>query len=341
MSAVRHVLMNSAILAATVAVSIYLHPYSLHQIVHTSYEEFDQAPNDDGVAGFGPAEQVNFRLPRTGLSLRSVGEIQKLASSIEPSPQRDSLTAKRLTEFVREHLNNEDASLPSAASLNAEQLIVEGSSHYSLCSDYSRLLNEVLQVAGLTSRVLWMEGHVVVEYFDTFKSKWVFLDPHLNCRASLSDGTPLSMAQLVHAVEREQHVDWLPVVPEDSVDRPDGPTGQTANPSRVDEIWYRNILLNGECYTLSGATLASRGRWHQLVSFHSLPQVVLLKTPFDTSGSQLDAPLRIRSVILLHMVLLICFYAGRIPHPVSAFRSAIISRRLAGTARTPGRASVP
>ncbi|MBL8817333.1 MAG: hypothetical protein JNL58_15005 [Planctomyces sp.] len=341
MSAVRHVLMNSAIFAATVAVSIYLHPYSLHHVVHTSYEEFDQVPNDDGVNSYGMAEHVNFRLPRSGLSPRSVSEIRKLVSSVESSSHRDSLIAAKLTEFVRDQLNQEDASLPSAASLNTEQLMVHGSSHYSLCSDYSRLLNEVLQVAGLTSRVLWMEGHVAVEYFDTFESKWVFLDPHLNCRARLTDGTSLSMAQLVHAVEREQHVDWMPIVPEGSSGQPDSFAGRGSNPGQFDEIWYRNILLNGECYTLSGATLASQGRWHQLVSFHSLPQVVLLKTPFDTSGSQLDAPLRVRSVILLYLVLMICFYAGRIPHPFSAFRSAFINRRLAGTARTPGRASVP
>lgn len=80
---------------------------------------------------------------------------------------------------------------------------------------------------------------------------------------------------------------------------------------RNDSVWFRNILLNGECYSLSGETLASRGRWSQLLRFCSCPQVVSLETPFDTSRSRVESSLRIRSVIFLQGVLVAFFYPGR------------------------------
>lgn len=300
----RHVAANLLMLVAAAATSIYLDPYSLHRVVSATYEQFDLPPDETGYVAYSPGQLVDYRLSQVGLHCESADEIREVARRSERESVSDTQIAARMVELVRSRLSQHDDTLPPADTLGSEQLYRHGTDYYCLCSDYSRLLNEALQTAELLSRIVWMEGHVVVEYFDSSHNKWVFLDPHMNLKANSPDGGPLSIAQLVFAVERELPIDWMPICNEP-------PALENSAADRLDSVWFRNILLNGECYSLSGETLAASGRWSQLLKYCSCPQIVTLVTPFDTSRSRFESSLRIRSVIILHGVLVGFFYLGR------------------------------
>jgi len=292
------------LLAAAAVACIYIHPYSLHRVIDATYEQFDLPPGDNGCVQYSRWHEVNYRLPQYHLSPESLREIHRIAAVGNDAPVSVSELVTRVVALIRSRLNRLDDSLPSADPLDPEQLYNHGIDYYCVCGDHSRLLNEALQAEGLQSRIVWMEGHVVVEYFDSSLKKWVFLDPHLNLKAISPDGLPLSIAQLTFFVERELPVAWEPICSE-STER----QSTTADP--FDSVWYRNILLNGECYILSGETLASSGRWDQLLRYGSRPQVLSLDTPFDTSNSQFRTSFRIRSVLLLQVVVVTSFYLGR------------------------------
>jgi hypothetical protein len=305
MSVSRHLIANVLLLAAATMACIYLYPYSLHRVIHATYAQFDLPPGENGLVHYFPFDKVDYRLPVRQLSSESLREIHQIAAGAQDAPASDSQLAARFVAMIRERLNRLDDSLPSADALDLEQLYRDGMNYYCLCGDHSRLLNEALQAEGLQSRIVWMEGHIVVEYFDSSLEKWVFLDPHLNLRGNSSDGVPLSIAQLTFFVERELPVAWEPICPEFIA-------GQSAAADHFDNVWYRNILLNGECYVLSGETLASSGRWDQLLHYGSRPQVLSLDTPFDTSDSQFRTSFRIRSVLLLQTVVAASFYLGHL-----------------------------
>lgn len=310
MSIVRHVTANALMLAVALFAGIYLHPYSLHRVMYVTREQFDAAPDATGRLMFQTAD-CSFRLPVRELSVSAQIQLRNHVIGYSSTSLSDAAVVFRTTEFIRNCLrpaprdHQTIAKYPPAAAVDCNQLILNGTSYWSLCSDYARLTNECLQALGVDSRVLWLEGHVAIEYFDREFGKWVFLDPHLNRMAFGTDNRPLSTAQLITAVENDVPPHWQPVC------------GPCANSWQDDQpevtgTWFRNILLNGECHVLSGETLAAHGRWDQLRRFQSRPTVIALASPYDSSRSSFDAPLPSRYVLMLYGVLTVVFYAGRL-----------------------------
>lgn len=309
-SIVRHVTANALMLAVALFAGIYLHPYSLHRVMYVTRDLFDAAPNADGRLRFQNAD-CSFRLPVQELSVPSQIHLKNHVLGYSSASLSDAAVVCRTTDFVRNCLrpaprdHQTTATYPLAAALDCEQLILNGTSCWSLCSDYARLTNECLQALGVDSRVLWLEGHVAVEYYDREFGQWVFLDPHLNRMAFGADNRPLSTAQLITAVENDVSSHWQPV---------SGPCAHSWQDDlpEVTGTWFRNILLNGECHVMTGETLAAHGRWDQLMRFQSRPTVIALASPYDSSRSSFDAPLPPRYVLMLYGVLTMVFYAGRL-----------------------------
>jgi hypothetical protein len=211
-------------------------------------------------------------------------------------------------------LNSADSTLPRANTTDAETLLREGSHLYCLCGEHALVLNEALQACGLKSRVLWLEGHVVTECFDESARKWVFLDAHLNVIPRDADGRSLSAAGLIWKLERDQPVTFAPIVS----------IGGQRNSSQYDvnrrsmRLWYRNVLLNGECRALSGSTLQYPSRWTHLIRFGRAPQMLVLETEFDSSRMQYIEPLQPHKCAVITAVFLGAFYLFSIVLKVSS-----------------------
>jgi hypothetical protein len=300
----RHLCANLLMFVMAVAVMIYSQPYSLHQVIRTEYDQFDRTPESLGTVQFASGANVDFRLPQLSLHKDTVRELKDAVRFTQSESSSDSASAVCVVELVRNRLGSAHNNFPSADTLTCEQLYRSGTRYRCLCSDYSRLTNECLQAVGLQARIVWLEGHVVLEYFDSQLDHWVFLDAQNDLRVCSSSGQPLSVSQLICAMEHDESLEWIPISRKPH-DIQAGPGDQ------LDDLHCRNVLRNGECYVVSGETLAAQGRWSQLFRFGSRPQVVVLATPFDTSNSWFYSPLRFQHVLVFHAVITSAVYLGR------------------------------
>lgn len=288
---------------ALVAV-VYLNPWSLHQVVTANYEQFGMPPDSQGIVHFESGVSMDFRNANSELSAETVEEIRRKVKADCARNLCNEEVVANLAAVVCSGLSKVDSSRPLADTVETETLYQNGRQYFALCSDYARLMNAVLQAAEIPARIIWMEGHVVVEYFNTEIDQWVFVDPHFGLIANSADGNPLSIAQLVYAVERNLPFQWKPIAHAD--------TTRVAEPMPVvDTVWYRNVLLNGECHCLSADTLNARGRWTQLLFYRSRPKVLALRTPFDTSEHAFAYAVRPREVAFLMVVLVTTSHLGR------------------------------
>lgn len=188
---------------------------------------------------------------------------------------------------------------------NAQVLLKDGRHRYSLCSDYALLLNEVLQCLETAARVIWLEGHVVTEYFDPLLEKWVFIDPSLNVCGYDADGTPLSVTEIIAAAETSSPVQFVAITPDPETV---AAHSHQFDPLNADQVgWYRNILLNGECSTCSGSTLQTPSRWAHLLRSGSVPSRLILASRFDTSHAGRSEPLSAMKVGVIMSLLLVAF----------------------------------
>ena len=295
----RHGCVILAIGLGTLAASVYLIPYSLHRVIVASYDGFHAIPDESGQVPFEEGA-LDFRLRASLLTPASQAEIRR---SVGPT-KSDMELLSRAVAVVRERLNGGDPTKPKAETASAEMLYRQGREMYCLCSEHAILLNEILQVLGLQSRVLWQEGHVTAEYFDRDDHQWVFVDPHMNVYFTDSEGHPLSMAELVYAVERDQVVYPLPIVSKDNL------SPSEASPA-FDDLWYRNIILNGECYALSGTTLQASSRWSHLLKFRERPSMLVLATEYNAAPARLIEPFRLHKCLLIVSAFVAGFYALR------------------------------
>lgn len=295
----RHACVILAIALGTLGASIYLIPYSLHRVVVASYDGFKAPPSANGPVDFqeGP---LDFRLRRSTLTPTSIAEIRETVGPVNS----DWELASRCVAVVRGRLNASDASKPKAETANAETLYRRGREHFCVCSEHAILLNEVLQALGVQSRVLWMESHVTCEYFDRDRQAWVFVDPHMNVHFTDSEGELLSTADLVYAVERNQFVLPLPISRKDKLGPPH--TSET-----LDDLWYRNILLNGRCYALSGTTLHASSRWSHLAKFRERPSMLVLATEYNSAPTQFLERFNPRKCLFIVLAFVAGFYALR------------------------------
>lgn len=300
----RHLCANLLMFVMAIAVMIYSQPYSLHQVIRAEYDEFDRTPESQGIVTFASGANVDFRLPQLSLQPDTVQELNDAVRPTESEFLSDSMLAARVVELVRGRLRSAHSHLPSADTLTCEQLYRNGTRYRCLCSDYSRLTNECLQAAGLQSRIVWLEGHVVLEYFDSQQDQWVFLDAQNDLRVRSASGQALSVSQLICAMEHDAQLEWIPICNKPNEPQP-GPRDQR------DDLHCRNVLRNGECYAVSGETLAAQGRWSQLLKYGSRPQVVVLATPFDTSNSWFYSPLRFQHILVFHTVITLAVCVGR------------------------------
>jgi hypothetical protein len=295
----RHACVILAIGLGTVAATIYLIPYSLHRVVVVSYDGFDAVPNSQGLVDFeeGP---LDFRLAAPSLSSDSLAEIR---TALGTAPSDWELTS-RCAALVRGHLNATDAGKPKAETADAEVLYRSGRNLYCLCSEHAILLNEMLQAFGLQSRVLWLEGHVAAEYFDRERRQWIFVDPHMNLSFQDAKGDALSAADLIYAIEREEPFDRRPLCAENEADH-------SLSHANIDDLWYRNILLNGKCYALSGTTLRASSRWSHLARFGERPAMLVLATQYNASPAKDIEPFRTHKCLLIVVAFVAGFYLLR------------------------------
>jgi hypothetical protein len=301
----RHMFVIAACGAAAVIACAYANPYSLHEVLVASYDEFDTPPREDGTVAVG-GRAIDFRLPRSTLAAPTIDELRQLVDS------RDSPQARvaALSAFVRSHLNGVESDYPPAAGSDAAMLVAQGDRLYALCSDYALLLNEALQATGFQSRVVWLEGHVANEYYDETARQWVYVDAHQNVVCHDAAGRPLSIAGLIQRMERDEPVRFEPVTTARSGSKPNGTSLSFASDDPRQRLWYRNILLNGECSALSGSTLRSPSRWTHLLRHQSRPQMLVLRTAFDTSPARHIEPFRLQKAALVAGMLIVLVYLG-------------------------------
>jgi hypothetical protein len=211
-----------------------------------------------------------------------------------------------------------ESDLPPAAGADAQTLVAQGDRLYSVCSDYALLLNEALQTAGFQSRIVWLEGHVANEYFDEPARQWVYVDAHQNVACHDAAGRPLSAAGLIQRMERDEPVRFEPA----ARSKPGERSLTFAAGALRQRLWYRNVLLNGECSALSGSTLQSPSRWTHLLRHQSRPQILVLRTAFDTSPAKYIEPFRPQKAAVVAGMLIVLVYVG----------GALIFRRRRGNA---------
>lgn len=278
------------IVALTAFAYIYANPYSLHRVITVSYDGFDTAPASDGSVFFDSQQvSINFSLPYLRFSDATINEIRE---AIGERPLDDFDTMTRCVQLVRSRLNARDRLKPKAATADAEQLYRSGTDLFCLCSEHAILLNEVLQVFQLQSRVLWLEGHVVAEYFDKQRNSWIFVDPHTNVLFVDPQGTPMSAAELIFSTEHKPNAVPTPICSETE-------PSHSLQYSEMNQLRYRNVLLNGECYALSGTTLHDPSRWTHVARFLQRPQMLVLASNYDTSHAKYIEPFRLDAFILL------------------------------------------
>lgn len=294
----KHLLAIATIAVASGSAYVYSNPYSVHRLIVASYDEFDTTPNSDGKVVLAQKKTVDFRLPNPTLTPASIAEIR---DAIGARKCLDSELVADCVALVRRRLNTTDSRMPNAATANAETLYRNGTGLLCLCGEHAVLLNEVLQACELQSRVLWLEGHVTAEYFDRDLHHWVFIDPHMNVLFRDASGNPVSAARLIYATERNHTIVPLPICAEDG-------NSHSLTHGEVDHLWYRNVLLNGECYALSGSTLRDPSRWSHIVRFRELPQMLVLATQYDSSHAKYIESFSPRKCALIGVVFFTGFY---------------------------------
>ncbi|TVS10082.1 MAG: hypothetical protein EA424_25945, partial [Planctomycetaceae bacterium] len=273
---------------------IYINPYSIHQVFVLPYEAFDTVPDAHGKVTLESGRPViDFRLPDSTFSQATITELQCLFDGLLAS---DSTWMTRCVELVRSRLNATDTTMPKAQSADAEHLYRYGLDEYYLCSEHAILLTEVLQLFQRQARVLWLQGHVAAEYLDRDRNKWGFVDPHLNVLFVDSDKTPMSVAEVIYAAERRLPFHPIPICSESE-------QTHSLGSRDIDWTWYHNILLNGECYALSGSTLRDSSRWTHLVRYRRRPQMLVLSTSYDSSAAEYLEPFRLRKALLLALAI--------------------------------------
>lgn len=295
----RFVLSTLLIVGLVGCAYIYANPYALHRVTTVPYDEFDTAPTPEGpVVLDSHHAPISFALPYLAFSDVTITDIR---DAIGEGQRTDFDTMVGCVQLVRARLNATDRIKPKATTADAEELYRSGTDLFCLCSEHAILLNEMLQALQLQSRVLWLEGHVVAEYYDRDYGKWVFVDPHMNAIFTGPDGTPMSAAELILSAEQSATVSPSPICAE--IDE-----ACSLQHSDIDQLWYRNILLNGECYALSGTTLRDPSRWTHLAKFWQFPQMLVLETIHDSSHAKYIEPFRLRKFILLCLAFVIAYH---------------------------------
>jgi len=222
---------------------IYANPYSLHRVITVPYDDFDMAPTPEGpVVLDSEHAAISFALPNPGFSDVTIKDIRRAIAEDQPT---DFDTMASCVQLVRMRLNATDRLKPKAATADAEELYRSGTDLFCLCGEHAILLNEILQVFELQSRVLWLEGHVVAEYYDRNYDNWVLVDAHVNAMFVEPNGTPMSAAEAIFSIEQNSTVPSAPICSETD-------QNSSLQHSDIDQLWYRNILLNGALCTLPG-----------------------------------------------------------------------------------------
>jgi len=303
----RYLAVMPLIVALACCAYIYTYSYSIHQVTFVPYEAFDTVPDACGMVSLeADGAVIDFRLPDSTFSDATIAELQERLA--DPSAN-DFEWMVRCVKLVQSRLNATDATKPMARSSDAEHLYRNGMDKYCQCSEHAILLNEILQLFQRQARVLWLEGHVATEYFDRDLSKWVFVDAHMNVLFVDSSQTPMSVAEVIYAAERGLPLRAMPI-------RSESKQAHSLGFRDIDWLWYRNILLNGECYVLSGSTLRDPSRWTHLARFHRRPQVLVLSTRYDTSPGKYLHSFKLRKALLFFLAIVLghCLlvYAGRV-----------------------------
>ncbi len=278
--------------AATALIAIYLNAYSLHRFVIADYAGFRKplgANQSVTVDGW----EIDFRLPVTAFSIQTIDEVRAQVNQAEGTESRIAKAAW----IVRNALRGGGASLPTGYQATAEELYRHGKRYHCLCSEYSRLFNEILQACGFQSRVIWLQGHVATEYFDPDRETWVYADCQLNVTPFVDER--ISTSELIERIEQDLPVRFVPldrelVLPEQDY--------STENTSQV--RWLRNTLLNGECSAKSGDTLCATSRWQQLWRFRSRPTLLVLQTRFDQRADYFYPKITLHKVVICSALLL-------------------------------------
>ncbi|TVS10460.1 MAG: hypothetical protein EA424_25340 [Planctomycetaceae bacterium] len=302
----RYLVTMSFLVVVACCACIYTYSYSIHQVIVLPYDAFDTVPDADGTVTLEAGRAViDFRLPDSTFSRTTIAELQDRLA--DPSAD-DFEWMVRCVGLVRSRLNATDATRPKARSMDAEHLYRNGMDEYCLCSEHAILLNEILQLFQRQARVLWLEGHVATEYLDRDLNKWVFVDAHMNLLFVDSSQTPMSAAEVIYATERGLPLHVRPICAESD-------QAHSFGIRDIDRLWYRNILLNGECYALSGTTLREPSRWTHLIRFHRRPQILTLSTSYDTSTGKYLEPFELRKSLLFFLAIVLghylLTYAGR------------------------------
>lgn len=305
MSTIRRIAKHGLAIVAIVAVSTFVYVYSnaylIHRVLVVDYNEFDAIPDSNGKVTLAQNRTIDFRLPNFTLNFNTIAEVNH---AVKDRTGVDSELVAACVGLARTRLNATDSGRPSAETANAETLYRSGTDLFCLCSEHAVLLNEILQASGVDSRVLWLEGHVTAEYFDRDLDQWVFVDASMNTMFKDEAGKPLSASQLIYAMERDHTIVASPICKENG-------QSHSLTHDSVDHQWYRNVLLNGECYALSGSTLRDPSRWSHLMHFHVLPQMLVLATQYDSSHAKYIEPFKLRKCILICSAFLGGFYALR------------------------------
>ena len=84
-----------------------------------------------------------------------------------------------------------------------------------LCSSYARTAAAAGQVLGLDTRVVWLDGHVVVEAYDRDRGGWIAADPTVAALVAVDGRRPgaVSWAQASELVREGREIAWDPVGP--------------------------------------------------------------------------------------------------------------------------------
>ncbi|HNS32879.1 MAG TPA: hypothetical protein PKN36_07900 [bacterium] len=73
-----------------------------------------------------------------------------------------------------------------------------------LCDTYARLAAAAAQTIGITSRVLWLGGHVVPEFYIPEIKKWVMVDPTYGYYMEF-ENMPLSVTEIIACYRKGQY----------------------------------------------------------------------------------------------------------------------------------------
>lgn len=287
---------------ATFAVACYLAPYAFHRVVRVGYELFETPVTADGTVTIH-GSQIDFRLPDSALAAGFASRLRGDMASKRTVREQVATAA----EFVRSSLAGGDSSMPTGFGVPVDVLLGNGGKYHCICGEYATVFNRVLQASGIQCRVVWLEGHVVTEYFDSEESRWLFADCHMNIVAQTADGELLGVSELIQEIEHDQLVQFERLVPESPAQAQDYSVDDASKCQ-----WLRNVLLNGECRVLSGQTLQASGRWAQLLKFGSRPTILVLQTDYDSGAAEHYPGLSVRRTVFAASLILFAYCVIRI-----------------------------